>query len=488
MDKLVTFVPNLGEYMRRLTLTVIVLALNSALSVAVAAALPDFVTLVKKCGPAIVNISTRSGLGSRGKTHNFNFPGIPNDPSLQDLFRRFFGDPSEVFPNDSRQNRSLGSGFFISPDGYILTNYHVVIDADEIVVRTNDRREFEAKIVGSDKRSDTALIKIDIENAPVLEIGSSKNLQVGDWVLAIGSPFGFDHSVTQGIISALDRSLPSESYVPFIQTDVAINPGNSGGPLLNLEGKVVGINSQIYSRTGGFMGLSFAVPIDIANKVAKQIQQSGRVSRGWLGVMIQDVTRDLAQSFGMTNPKGALVAKVLKDSPAEAAGIKIGDVILSYNGQELSTSAALPPLVGESPIDGPSTLRILRDGKEKELKITIGQLPEEADNTKNSFASEDQSLSSNRLGLTIRDLTAEERSELGISRGEGAVVDKIARSSIAKEAGLQVGDVILMFNNRPITGGAEELSEQIESLSSKRTIAILVQRGDERLFLALQLP
>jgi serine protease Do len=474
--------------MQKFILTIISLTLTSVVSPVLAVELPDFVALAKKCSPAIVNISTKQNPGLRNQSPFFNIPQLPNDQSLQDLLRRFLGDPDG---NDSSdyipRSRSLGSGFFISADGYILTNYHVVSDADEIVVRTNDRREFEAKIIGSDKRSDTALIKIEIKNAPVLEIGSSKNLQVGDWVLAIGSPFGFDHSVTQGIVSALNRNLPTENYVPFIQTDVAINPGNSGGPLINLEGKVVGINSQIYSRTGGFMGLSFAVPIDIAHNVATQLKSRGYVSRGWLGVMIQDVTRDLAESFGMTNPKGALVAKVLQNSPAESAGIRVGDVILTYNGQELSTSATLPPLVGESPIDRPSTLRILRDGTEQELKVTISELPDDAVKDKESVVTGNNDvLPSNKLGLVIRDLTAEERSELGIGRDEGAVVERVVRNSIAKEAGLQAGDVILMFNNQSVVDGADGLRKQIENLSNKRSIAVLVQRGNERLFLALQ--
>lgn len=472
--------------MQKHVLPAIAWALMSAAMQAVAVELPDFVSLVKKCGPAIVNISTRQAALAQWRIRGFQIPDMPDDAPFKDLLRRFFGEQEGISPNDVPRSRSLGSGFFISTDGYILTNYHVVNDADEIVVRTNDRREFEAKIIGSDKRSDIALIKVDIKDAPVLEIGSSKDLQVGDWVLAIGSPFGFDNSVTQGIISALERSLPTENYVPFIQTDVAINPGNSGGPLINLQGKVVGINSQIYSRTGGFMGLSFAVPIDIANNVTKQLRARGFVSRGWLGVMIQDVTRDLAASFGMSNPKGALVAKVLKSSPAEKSGIEVGDVILQYNGHELNTSAALPPLVGESTVDGPSTLRILRDGKEQELKVTIGELPSEDQDQPKEDATVDEALPTTKLGLVLRDLTAEERSELGLKHDEGAVIERMTKG-IGREAGLQSGDVILMFNNKPVRGGAAGLREQMENLT-KRSVAMLVQRGDERLFLALQLP
>jgi serine protease Do len=304
-------------------------------------------------------------------------------------------------------------------------------------------------------------------------------------VLAIGSPFGFDHSVTQGIVSAMGRSLPSENYVPFIQTDVAINPGNSGGPLIDLDGKVVGVNSQIYSRTGGFMGLSFAIPIDLAMNVAKQLKTQGHVSRGWLGVLIQDVTRELAETFGMSHPRGALVAQVLPGSPAEHAGIQVGDVIVSYNGHELPTSAALPPMVGTSPVDRPSTLNILRHGKELEIKVTIGELPEEEEMPKLG-ATAPKGAPPDRLGLTVRDLTNKEQEELGLKAGEGAVVEKLAEGP-ARDAGMHVGDVILMLNNTTVQGAAE-LRKQIDSLPAGRSVAILVQREDGRMFMALRLP
>jgi serine protease Do len=303
--------------------------------------------------------------------------------------------------------------------------------------------------------------------------------------LAIGSPFGFDHSVTQGIVSALGRNLPSENYVPFIQTDVAINPGNSGGPLIDLQGKVVGINSQIYSRTGGFMGLSFAIPIDLAMNVAKQLKTSGHVSRGWLGVMIQDVTLELAETFGMTNPKGAVVVRVLPNSPAAKAGILLKDVILSFNGQALSTSGALPPLVGASPVNKPSTLRILRDGRERDVQVTIGKLPEDGGESALENATKPKIIS-NRLGLILRDPTRKERQDLGLSRGEGVIVKKVTKGA-AKAAGLQPGDVIIMFDNASVHSAAE-LHRQIDAMSGGRPVAILVQRGGNRLFLVLRLP
>ena len=293
------------------------------LSQAVSAQLPDFTELAAQNAPSVVNISTKqkNSLGKQFK----NIPEMPKDSPLGDLFEHFFGAPFnfEQMPDELFNTESLGSGFVISEDGYILTNHHVVNEAEEIIVRFSDRREYVATLIGSDKATDVALIKIEATGLPVVRMGKGNELKVGEWVLAIGSPFGFDHSVTAGIVSAKGRSLPTENYVPFIQTDVAINPGNSGGPLFNLDGEVVGINSQIYSRTGGFMGLSFAIPIEVAMNVADQLRNTGRVSRGWLGVLIQDVTRELAESFGMEQPSGALVARVMPDSPAEKAGVKL---------------------------------------------------------------------------------------------------------------------------------------------------------------------
>jgi len=315
-----------------------------------ARSLPDFIPLVEENAAAVVNISTilKKSNGSP-QVRGHNMPDIPKDSPFYDFFNKFFGEiPGDMSPHQQRS--SLGSGFIMSNDGYIITNNHVVKDADEIIVRLSDRREFVAEVIGTDERSDIAVLKIEGKKLPILKLGDSSRLKVGEWVLAIGSPFGFDHSVTQGIISAMGRSLPNENYVPFIQTDVAINPGNSGGPLFNLQGEVIGVNSQIYSRTGGFMGMSFAIPVNVVKDVYKQLKEQGHVSRGWLGVLIQDVTRELAESFAMKKPHGALVAKVLSDSPAEKAGFKVGDVIVSFNGDKIDVSSDLPPMVGSTKV------------------------------------------------------------------------------------------------------------------------------------------
>ena len=469
--------------MNRLLIPIFALLLTSVTWTAGAAELPDFTDLAKRFGPAVVNISTQQTVATRSRIHGFSIPDLPEGSPLQEFFRRFLGEEGEL-PDDEIQSRSLGSGFFISPDGYILTNHHVVSEADEIVVRTSDRREFQGKVVGSDRRSDTALLKIDITDAPVVQIGTAKNLEVGEWVLAIGSPFGFDHSVTAGIVSAKGRSLPSENYVPFIQTDVAINPGNSGGPLIDLEGNVVGVNSQIYSRTGGFMGLSFAVPIELAMDVAGQLKTKGHVSRGWLGVLIQDVTRDLAETFGMRHPRGALVAQVLPDSPAEAAGLQAGDVILTYNDRELMTSSALPPLVGASSVDRPSKLKILREGKEREIKVVIGELPD--DDSLPKMRLKEQESTADRLGLSVRDLTSEQREQSGLPGEFGVLVEKVVDGP-AKSAGVQPGDVILMLNNQQVENAAQ-FGELVKSLPKDRSVAVLVQREDGRLFIAMRVP
>ena len=378
--------------------------------------------------------------------------------------------------------KSLGSGFVISPDGYILTNQHVVKDADEIVVRLQDRRELVAKVVGSDKRSDIALLKIEANNLPVLNIGSSEGLKVGAWVLAIGSPFGFDHSVTAGIVSAKGRSLPSDNYVPFIQTDVAINPGNSGGPLFNMEGQVVGVNSQIYSRTGGSMGISFAIPIEVAMKVVDQLKTSGHVSRGWLGVQIQDVTRELAESFGMKKPQGALVSKVLPKSPAEAAGIQIGDIITECNKQEIISSATLPPLVGNAKIGETAALTLIRQGQTKEVQVKIGILPEEDEPV--ASAPEVGGKEVNRLGISVSGLTAEQREQLEVKQN-GLLVQDV-KPGPALDAGIRRGDVILRIQDQLIKD-VKQFNDVVKGLPKGKSIAILVQRRGGSQFLALKL-
>ena len=353
---------------------------------AMAADLPDFTELVEEHSEAVVNISTISYVDAQAP---FQFQG--NMDQLPDIFKHFFGQP-QVPRHDGpsqpkRQTQSMGSGFIVSKDGTILTNNHVVDGADEIYVRFSDRRELKATLIGSDKRSDLAVLKVDAEELPSVKLGKSKNLKVGEWVFAIGSPFGFDYTVTAGIVSAKGRSLPNnnnENYVPFIQTDVAINPGNSGGPLFNMDGEVVGINSQIFTRSGGFMGVSFAIPIDVAMEVVEQLSNQGYVSRGWLGVLIQEVNKDLAESFGLDKPYGALVAQVLDDSPAEKAGIQTGDIIIEFDGEEINLSSELPQLVGRAKVGETLKLKIVRNKETKIIKLKIGELSNEQASAENT--------------------------------------------------------------------------------------------------------
>lgn len=448
-------------------------------------ALPEFTELVAQNGPTVVNISTKQSQSLTQRFQGFSIPDLPEDSPLQEFFRHFFGDQGEPgdVPEDDQQARSLGSGFIISADGFVLSNAHVVDGADEIIVRTSDRREFVATLVGADKRSDIALLKVDAQDLPAVRIGSARDLLVGEWVLAIGSPFGFEHSATAGIVSAKGRSLPSENYVAFIQTDVAINPGNSGGPLFNLDGEVVGVNSQIYSRTGGFMGLSFAIPIDLVMDVVEQLKTKGRVSRGWLGVLIQDVTRELAPTFGLVQPQGALVAQVLRDSPATEAGLLPGDVILSYDGKEVQASSALPPLVGATPVGETAKLEVMRKGRRLEIEVKIGELPE--DETIADASREPVPDRSNRLGLVVRELTPDQREQLGTEQG-GVLVETVKEGPAAK-AGVASGDLILMLDNQ-VVEDLEGFNRILEAIDPGRSVAVLIQRGDSRMFYALRLP
>ncbi|MCU7815660.1 MAG: DegQ family serine endoprotease [Candidatus Thiodiazotropha sp. (ex Rostrolucina anterorostrata)] len=448
--------------------------------------LPDFVDLAEQNAPSVVNISTKQKT-LRNNMQRFNIPefqDLPEGSPLGELMKKFFGNHGFQMPEEGPEKRSLGSGFIISEDGFILTNNHVVDEADQILVRMNDRREFVAEVIGKDERSDIALIKIDADDLPVVEIGDSEKLKVGEWVLAIGSPFGFDHSVTAGIVSAKGRNLPSENYVPFIQTDVAINPGNSGGPLFNLDGKVVGINSQIYSRSGGFMGLSFAIPIEMAINVAEQLKTRGRVTRGWLGVLIQDVTNDLADSFAMDHPRGALIARVLPDSPSEKAELQVGDVILEFNGTKIATSSELPPLVGRSNVDKPAVLTILRNGKSKQVKVNIGELP--ADDKMALANNQAPKVSENRLGLMVSSVSEQRRKQLRLTNRKGVLVESVTGQS-AREAGIQQGDIITMINNREVEG-VEQFNQRVKGLPTDKTVALLVHRDTGPIFLALHVP
>jgi len=449
---------------------------------AVLAQLPDFTEMVKTNGVAVVNISTtqKAKLPVKGMPKNQQLPeGLP--PEMEELFKHFFNDPNGGGLGGEEDTQSLGSGFIISPDGYILTNHHVVNNADEIVVKLTDRRELVAKLIGSDARTDIAVLKVQASGLPVVNIGSPNELKVGEWVLAIGSPFGFDQSVTAGIVSAKGRSLPGGNYVPFIQTDVAINPGNSGGPLFNMDGKVVGINSQIYSRTGGFMGLSFAIPIDVAMNVVGQIKSTGKAAHGWLGVQIQDVTRQLAESFGMKNPQGALVSKIIPNSPAEKAGIQIGDIITEFNGHAIEKSADLPPMVGMTPINEAAKLTIIRQGETKTIDFKIGLLP---DQEQKAPIVKSEVKPSNRLGITVADLTDEQRESLENVKN-GVLVQNVENGSAA-DAGVQPGDVILRIQNNVIrnTGDFDKI---VKNLPVGKSVAVLIQRRGSPVFLALKI-
>ncbi len=444
--------------------------------------LPDFSALVEQVGPAVVNISVTQKLARGGATSG-------EDPFADDPFYDFlrrFGVPVPGMPGNGRGGRvpdqvqqGVGSGFIVSADGFVLTNAHVVDGATEVTVKLTDKRNFKARVVGVDKRTDVALLKIDATGLPSVRTGDAERSKVGEWVIAMGSPFGFENTVTAGIISAKARRLPDENYVPFIQTDVAINPGNSGGPLFNLAGEVIGINSQIYSRSGGFMGISFAIPIDVAMKVKDQLQRYGKVSRGRLGVSIQGLDADLAQNFGLDKPTGALVANVESGSPAEKAGLLPGDVVLGVNGQKVDSSADLPRIIGDQKPGSVVRLSIWRDRKARELNVTLG---EQVGEKVAAAGSERKSESAgSKLGLTGRPLTAQEASRLGVPGG--LLVEGVAGP--AAKAGLQSGDVIVGINNQAFTG-IEQFRKLLDAAGNR--FALLVQRGDNRIFVPIRLP
>lgn len=450
------------------------------LTTAVYAQLPDFTEMVKNNGDAVVNVSTTQKAPDMQGDSDQQMPqDMP--PELEEFFRHFFQGPGRGFV--PRETSSLGSGFIISKDGYILTNHHVVNNASQIIVKLKDRRELEAKLIGSDESTDVALLKVNASDLPVVQIGTPDQLQVGEWVLAIGTPFGFEQSVTAGIVSAKGRSLPDGNYVPFIQTDVAINPGNSGGPLFNMRGQVVGINSQIYSRSGGYMGLSFAIPIDVAMNVAEQIKTKGKVSRGWLGVQIQDVTRQLAESFGMDRPHGALVAKVVPGGPAEKAGIQIGDIIVEFEDRIIETSGELPPIVGMTPVGTNAKIKVIRQGDEEDLSVKIGLLPAQAVQL-GSADTEAPDANVDRLGLVVADLNDEQRQQLQVEKN-GVLVQKVAKG-VGLDAGIQPGDVILRVQNTSIRDVAE-FNKIVSKLPVGKSIAMLIQRNGSPVFIAFKL-
>lgn len=446
------------------------------------ASLPDFTELVEETSPSVVNIATiKHGNHYSNIAEQYNLP-----PEVPELFRHFFGQPGQGRgrgqPSQPKQEKSsLGSGFIISTDGYILTNNHVIKDADEIIVRLSDRRELVARVIGADERSDLALLKVDATGLPEVELGNSDELKVGEWVLAIGSPFGFDYSVTAGIVSAKGRSLPNESYVPFIQTDVAINPGNSGGPLFNLEGEVVGINSQIYTRSGGFMGVSFAIPISVAIDVAEQLKDVGRVSRGWLGVVIQEVNKDLAESFGLKQAKGALVAQLVPGSPAELGGLQSGDIITAFNGQEINLSSDLPHRVGRIKPGSKAKLNIVRNGKAKTIRLEIGALPD-ADGVKLSQMAPQTERQVNRLGIRVAPVSAQQQR----SYGDGVVVQSVESGRPGSMAGILRGDVITMIYGEKVRS-VDEFNRIVKSLPKGRSVPMQVIRRGTAMFIPVRL-
>ena len=460
----------------------LIISLSIVISFSVSAAeLPDFKSLVKEASPAVVNISTVQKSQSSNPLHPFIGP---NGEEIPEMFRHFFRIPDSR--KDQRPRRktpqSLGSGFIISSDGYLLTNHHVISGADKVIVRLADRRELEAEVVGSDERSDVALLKIEADDLPTVELGESKELEVGEWVLAIGSPFGFDHSVTAGIVSAKERALANETYVPFIQTDVAINPGNSGGPLFNLNGEVVGINSQIYTRSGGFMGLSFAIPIDVAMDVADQLKEDGFVTRGWLGVIIQEVNRDLAESFGLEKPAGALIAKVLPGSPAEDAGLQEGDVILKFEGSEINLSSDLPHFVGRVKPGETARVEIVRSGKKKIIGVEIGLLP----NQDEIARAQQQPVpgSDNPLNLDVAELDPERKKQWQVTSG---VIVKSVKQGPGADAGLMAGDVITMLNGEKVTS-VRSFNAISASLQGGKAVPMRIVRRGSPMFIPVKIP
>ncbi|MHB8668731.1 MAG: DegQ family serine endoprotease [Burkholderiales bacterium] len=432
------------------------------------AAYPDFTGIVAKNGPAVVNITVTNHVEKV-----VNAPAMPQlDPN--NPFYQFFRQFRMPVPQGQIPMHAEGSGFIVSPDGIILTNAHVVNNASSVTVKLTDRREFKAKVIGIDKPSDVAVLKIDATNLPTVTLDRANDVKVGQWVIAIGSPFGFENSVTAGIVSAKSRSLPDDTYVPFLQTDVAVNPGNSGGPLLNTKGEVVGINSQIYSRSGGYQGLSFAIPINVVLHVEKQLLQHGSVTRGRLGVAIQDVNQSLADSFGLKKPEGALISSVGKNGAAAKAGLKPGDVILSYNGKHIESSSRLPLLVADTAPGTTVTLEVMRDGKTRNVDVTVG-----ASKDAKVASAETSASDHGRLGVVVRPLNPDEQKQVGAG---GVVVEDA--SGPAANAGIQPGDMILSLNGTPVSSPA-----QLKELTAKagKHVALLVQRDDARIFVPLDL-
>lgn len=435
-------------------------------------ALPDFSALVDRYGPAVVNITVKGNVktSSSGSLDDDDDDASQIPPQLRPFFRGFPG------PQHRGPMMGEGSGFIVSSDGTILTNAHVVADTKEVTVRLTDRREFTAKVIGSDAKSDVAVLKIDAKDLPVVKLGTPGDAKVGEWVVAIGSPFGFENSVTAGIVSAKGRTLPDGSYVPFIQTDVAINPGNSGGPLFNLRGEVIGINSQIYSRTGGYQGVSFSIPIDLALNVSDQLRNTGHVSRGRMGVGIQDLDRGLAETFGLPQPSGALVSSVEKGGPAADAGLEPGDVILKLDGKPVQRSSDLPVAIASQAPGTKVELEIWRDKKSREITVKLGTME---DQDQVADASGGTGKDSGRLGLAVRPLTKDEQGEVETA---GLLVEDV--TGPAEDAGIRPGDIVISANGKavPDVASLKRITEKAD-----RHIALLIQRGDNRIFVPIDL-
>jgi serine protease Do len=457
------------------------LAAFCASAIAQVRELPDFTRLVDEQGASVVNISTTQA--PRRPTAAPQVPGIEDEEVLE-FFRRFIPRQQPPGPGARPESRSLGSGFIISADGYILTNAHVVEGADEINVRFTDKREFKAKVIGADRRTDIAVIKIDTNGLHPVRFGDPSRLKVGEWVVAIGAPFGFENTVTAGIVSAKGRSLPQENFVPFLQTDVAINPGNSGGPLFNMRGEVVGINSQIYSRTGGFMGLSFAIPIDVALDIQKQLREKGRVARGRIGVVIQEVTRDLATSFGLDRPRGALVNSVEKGSPADKAGVEATDIIVGFDGKPVESSSDLPRLVGSTRPGSQASMEVWRKGTTRKLAVTVGELQEDRiAATDKPRAPKQAEAPANRLGIVVAELSAEQKKGLGLANG--VVVTDVRPDA---KADVRKGDVLLTLVHKgqhTELRSVDQFNRLLSGLDKNAVITLQVRRGESTAFVTI---
>ncbi len=457
--------------------------------------LPDFTKLVDDHGPSVVNISSSQGRPPRPQSQapgQGGGPQVEEDDPFYEFFRRFAprqqppgpGQAPGPSPSPRFEQNSLGSGFIVSADGYILTNAHVVENADEITVKLNDKREFKAKVIGTDRRTDVGLIKIEATGLPTVRLGDANKLKVGEWVLAIGSPFGFENTVTAGIVSAKGRSLPSENFVPFIQTDVAINPGNSGGPLFNMRGEVIGINSQIYSRTGGFMGLSFAIPIDVAMDIQNQLRTTGRVSRGRIGVVIQEVSKELADSFGLPKPMGALVNSIQKGGPAEKAGVEAGDIITRFDGKPVNSSSDLPRIVGSTRPGSKVSMQVWRKGGSKDLGVTVGELPDDRVALRAPKPKPQAEVAANRLGLVVSDLTADQRTKLNLQAG--VAVDEVRGTP---RGDVRAGDVIVAFTARGVTTELKtvaDLNRLLTATDKATTITLQIRRGESNIFATIR--